>query len=528
MASGTTLYCPNCGTELTIRQGINRFFCTFCGTKIVLAATSGKTEPTATTPPASPSAAHLRDIRDQASGYGVFRTYIPDSWEICDVSLQRTNSSSRPYRAQAQLRSQMGAYVNLFVGDAGTRNSASVNALLSMYGGHLAGADHTNYADMPNPISLADEAARTLASNMGAERLLFTHQLACPTLAAEQQRAFDHFNQKIQVPGGKIHAPLAAVVLRCYDLTVSGQTWKLAAFVRLEAVKDGPGLDEGARDALGSMMGSLSNMFGGTLQHQESAPNAVEDEDQYQGMAGFLLGGGLIGKMQRQRQREKAATAQAAQTAHSRAPAAAVPQQQANGEITSAPSSTSWCLPDLEQYTKSGTILWSVEAIATFAAPAADFDTQLKAAFIPLVSSLEPHPDIERLAKAVIQQEAAQIQAATQSQLARNQAAFQAQQAAHRQMQASFDSYNQAWKTRSDAQYQQFRTQTNAQFATDDTASPDFSEAICGVNTYLTSDGREAEVSVQADRAYENQAGDVIGTAGSFEPGADWTEINRI
>lgn len=526
MASNTTINCPDCGAALAIPQGVTQFFCTFCGAKIVLAVAPSKTEPSATTPPASQGTAHLRDIRDQASGYGVFCAYVPDSWETCTVSLQRTGSSSRPYRAQAQLRDQTGAYVNLLVGDAGMRNSAGVKALLSMYGGHLAGIDHTNYADMPDPISLADEAARNLASNLGAERFLFSHQLACPTLAAEQQRAFDHFKQKIQITSGNVHDPLVAVVLRCYDLWVAGQAWKLATFVRLEAVKDGSGLGEGTRDALGSMMGSLGSMFGGTPQHQGSAPDAVEEEDQYQGMAGFLLGGGLIGKMQRQRQREKAAAARAAQAAQSHTPAAAVPQP--HDESASASSSTAWCLPDFAQYAKSGTILWSVETIATFAAPATVFDTQLKAAFIPLASSLQLHPDIESLSMMVVQQEAAQIQAATQGQLARNQAAFQAQQAAHRQMQASFDSYNQAWQARSDAQHQQFRAQTNAQFATGGTAAPDFSEAVRGVNTYVTSDGREVEVSVQADRAYENQAGDVVGTAGGFEPGADWTEINRI
>ena len=113
--------------------------------------------------------------------------------------------------------------------------------------------------------------------------------------------------------------------------------------------------------------------------------------------------------------------------------------------------------------------------------------------------------------------------------LANKQVQFQAQQAAHRQQQAAFDSYNQAWQARSDAHHQQFRAATNAQFATPapGSAAPDYSEAIRGVNTYTTSDGREVEVSVQADRAWENQSGDVIGTSGGFDPGADWTQLPR-
>ena len=53
----------------------------------------------------------------------------------------------------------------------------------------------------------------------------------------------------------------------------------------------------------------------------------------------------------------------------------------------------------------------------------------------------------------------------------------------------------------------------------------DFSEAIRGVNTYRTTDGREVEIDVAADRAWENQAGDVIGTGGAFEPGYDFDAL---
>ena len=121
-------------------------------------------------------------------------------------------------------------------------------------------------------------------------------------------------------------------------------------------------------------------------------------------------------------------------------------------------------------------------------------------------------------------QEAAQINQSTQTQLSQNQAAFQAQQAAHRQQQAAFDSYNQSISDARDSRHRQFMSSSNAQFQR---SAPDFSEAIRGVNTYTTSDGREVELSVHADHAWENQAGDVIGTSGSADPGASWTEIPR-
>ena len=47
------------------------------------------------------------------------------------------------------------------------------------------------------------------------------------------------------------------------------------------------------------------------------------------------------------------------------------------------------------------------------------------------------------------------------------------------------------------------------------------------MNTYVDQYGHEHEVTVQADRAWTNASGDVIGGSNSFEPGGDWTEMTR-
>lgn len=240
----------------------------------------------------------------------------------------------------------------------------------------------------------------------------------------------------------------------------------------------------------------------------------------------FFMGGGLMGKMMRDREAAQAAQmAQQPQQPQPQQPQPQQPQQQPQQKEAESPDTrVAWCSPDFAQYTSGGTIYWSVDAVVTLVAPATDFDAQFNAMFLPLVDSLELHPDVENLALQVAMQEAAQMGQATQSQLAQNQAAFQAQQAAHRQQQAAFDSYNQSISDARNARHQQFMAASHAQSAH---SAPDYSEAIRGVNTYTTSDGREVELSVHADRAYENQAGDVIGTSGGFDPGANWTEIPR-
>jgi hypothetical protein len=62
--------------------------------------------------------------------------------------------------------------------------------------------------------------------------------------------------------------------------------------------------------------------------------------------------------------------------------------------------------------------------------------------------------------------------------------------------------------------------------------SNNFSEAIRGVNTYTTTDGRNVEVGVSADHVYQNQYGNVYGVSGNAVDDdilskINWTEINK-
>lgn len=72
----------------------------------------------------------------------------------------------------------------------------------------------------------------------------------------------------------------------------------------------------------------------------------------------------------------------------------------------------------------------------------------------------------------------------------------------------------------------------NKKMASDSRISNNFSEAIRGVNTYTTTDGRNVEVGVSADHVYQNQYGDVYGVSGNAIDNdilskINWTEINK-
>lgn len=459
------LKCPSCGGALHLVDGMDTTTCSFCDSVVHV---SYRKQETGIDPDGS--------IRDPATGTGMFRVRMPAGWRVTSASLQRTGSISRPYIPQVEFGGPAGGIASLRVGDAGTRNSAGLNMLMGIYGGHLAGIDTANYADMPDPIALANSTAGNLAARLGASNCRFVAQLPPPNLETKLKVEYERFQRTARAEGGSVTNPFMAVVLRTYDMSCNGRPWKAAVCIELAAVKLGGGIGEGMGMGMAGGLGGLADSIGS-----------------------------LFGKPKR---------------------ANPAPQQFPQQQMGGVPSvqGVAWCSSDMAQYTQGGTIFWSVSTIATYAAPANDFDTQLLGMFVPLVGGYELHPDVEGLALAAGQEYSARVQCATQSQIARNQAAFEAQQAAMRQRQAAFDSYNQSVMAAQDAHHRQFMASSHSSFGH---SSPDFSEAIRGVNTYVTSDGREVELSVQADRAYENQAGDVIGTSGGFEPGASWTEIPR-
>ena len=515
-----TITCPSCGGSFSFEGMREVIYCPSCGNRIHIS------------PPEGRGAEADGTVRDASSGYGIFRMRVPSGWQVTGTALRRTQTSSRPFVAQAELRDQSGGTISLRIGDAGTRNSASTNALLAMYGRHLVGVDTSNYADVPDPIVMADANASAVASSVGGSDPRFSRQLAFGNLEGERSKMLESLRKQSPGMGNLSSSALVAIVLRIYEFTADGRPWQLASFVRLEAVKKGTDLGEGVSSAMGGVADSIGDMVGeafggiGSLfsgyqgGQGQTFTQQTSDDDRYKGVGGFIMGGGLIGRMQRKRR--AAMRAQQPEQPEQ-------PRQQSVEQAQTAPSrGAAWCSPDYSQFVASGTIRWGIPLMATYLAPSDSFGVQLASAFLPLVSTIEIHPDVESLTMQAIRQESSQIQAATQGQIARSQQTFQMQQAAHRQQQAAFDSYNVAWQARSDAQHQQFRASANAQFSTPaGGAAPDYSEAIRGVNTYTTSDGREVEVTVRADRAYENQAGDVIGTSSAFEPGADWTEIPR-
>lgn len=537
--------CPSCGGPLHLPDGATSVTCGFCGS--ALHVSYPQSSDTGVDPDGT--------IRDRATGYGLFRGTIPRGYTVAGTALQHTNTLSRPYVPQVELRSPTGTVMRIQQGEAGTRQSAGMSAINAMYGQAAAPYDTSNYAEMPNPVAVADSFASAQTAGLGGRELAYEGQAMPRTLEDAERRASDHYTTQARAAGIMVSSFLGAQVLRTYSFAIGAEPWKMAVFVEAWGAKGGLGgignVAEQFTEGLGGITEAIGGFFGG-LQNQGARAQASlgnanptsQATGQAQSAGGMLksalefgMGGGLIGKKMRE-----ARAAQQAQPQPSTAQpqAAAIPQTQQMQQAQQpapmqeqpqpvAPQGEQWCSTDFAAFNQGGTVYWSIDRMASLMAPEAQFEERLNADFLPFIASTFVHPDVHSLEQAETNQTNAAIQANTQTAIAQSNARFAAQQAAHRQQQAAFNSYNDSISAARDSRQASFRAATNAQFATPSAGGghADFSEAIRGVNTFVTSDGREVELSVHADVAYENQAGDVIGGSSGFDPGADWTQISR-
>ena len=406
------------------------------------------------------------------NGCGLYIVTIPTNWSIKKTIISH---GTREYNPLALLVDGDGGAIILGQGDAGSRLSSGMKAMMSTYGAAIAAADRTNYASMPSAQKVADQEMLEYAETNSCTNLRLVEEIPSSSLQQRQQEAYQLYQQAGRAVGNTmLKDPYAAEVTRIYEYESGGEPRKAAVYVRVVAVKDATGVE------------NLNPM----------------------GLA-FNLGSSLGGLFSKKRSQAQA--------------------QQTNPQQTLASGNSTWSLPSYDDYMRGGTIYWDVYATHMLTSPIDGFGERYKNAFLPLVQTFEVHPDIQNLVLNSKRQEAAQVQAATNQQIQVMNMQTQATLDRARQASAAHSAMVDDYLRQSDAHHQAFRERTNAQFNTGyGSSSPDYSEAIRGVNTFRTSDGREVELDVSADRAYENQAGDVIGGSGGFDPGADWTEIPRV
>ena len=604
----TEVRCPACGAPLSLPDGVENIFCTYCGVGLHVGYSSDKeaTQQSGMEPDGT--------IRDRATGMGLFKVKVPDGWKVVSATVEQTATSSQPLLPKAILACGDGTMMEIALGEAGDRLDGATKALLAMGGQHLAGIDRTNYAEMPDPFELEQRLAteRARQAGLAIRKANGYEQPPMERLEGVRQAVIKGSRAMTQQAGGMVvEDAMCCEVIQTYDAEVDGRPWGMATAVRLVATRYSLG---GMGSQVNDMMSGFGNMMrgifgGGTPLPRTGDGGSGNDPDvpPRQQLGGtlrdagtFIMGGGLIGKMMREQQGRQVpsqggfgglggTTQQGRETSSHPTGQQAWANAQMTGRQGPVPSldeddfedwvppvtdagwermvpkppagqggqadSTStpttpgnhpgsqsggtgrqpqggqvvFSVPDLTQF-DHGNLSWEVSVMAVMIAPKEAFDREYERTFLPMLGASGVHPDVKSYKRRALLEQQGQNQQATNAAIMRNQQMTQATLAAARERNAAFQSYNDAWSARSDAQHASFRAASNARFSGSPSGAGgagDFSEAIRGVNTFVTSDGREVELSVASDVAYENRAGDVVGGTRGFDPGADWTQIQR-
>ena len=312
-------------------------------------------------------------------------------------------------------------------------------------------------------------------------------------------------NINVQIEVSNIYVD--AILMR-FKTTVAGKDARVMIGVDYRGIEkyDASGMAAmfGGMSPLGNMMGGFGNLSGGLSDINDKLTRAFipnVDKEPQPGLIGFIKGGGLAGKMIRDKAKKQA---QAEEN---------VPKQQTNSIDAG-----------FGHGKKTDYIEWGAERVYG-CLYFADVEEKAMNAFINFVSGFASDPELEARADQLIeqrfqqnyQQAAAYANMATQKQMQAAQLRQQVSQNIARNSAEISDGIMDSW---------------NKKMASDSRISQNYSEAIRGVNTYQSASGSTFEFSNVADHVYETQYGDHVGISGNeLDPELasklNWTEVNK-
>ena len=178
----------------------------------------------------------------------------------------------------------------------------------------------------------------------------------------------------------------------------------------------------------------------------------------------------------------------------------------------------------LNRMADNSAIDWQSDGVFTLQAFPDKFEAAYRGAFTDFCSTFRISNEVRRRFYDMQTNIQADIARTTRQQIDSMNMQFRTWQQINASQQAAFDSANRAWWDRTNASDSARRERYQSSHSS---GVGDFAEAMRGVNTYVRDDGSEVEVSVDYDRAYTNNMGDVLGSNSAFEPGGSWTEMKR-
>ncbi len=495
------LNCPSCGASVSIQAGEKLVKCPYCDTTI--SAQYGEDEQRMT---------GGTQFTDQKTGQPLASAIIPEGWntqgflfdqQIDDITPFATVINAYNNDQTMQLTSRSGErWMQLL-----TKSLLSMSTPKNIQKNYLDPQDYLcEYAARTLGIEIAPESFGTISTRYSQNKNI------------EAQRIIGRFNEnaRIILPNVQCDYRLQNVLCesyavigryqkdgREYSLIMGGDLYGLEYYDASPMASLGRGITSGIGKLFGGAGTAASQNSGtgfGTVFNETM--NALKNGSESMFSMDFIKGGGLVGAMRRQRERMDQEQQASRMNAQPRTPEA---PQEVKGPVTFGHAREAGQAVDA--------IEWGAKRIYYAAGPSSQEENLIKQFMIfagsyRMDQGLEQR--LEQIHQQVRQQEQMSLQNATGYAMASQQANMQRQAQISQTLQQSSNIVMQGWENRQAAQSRM---------------SNNFSEAIRGVNSYSTTDGRTVEHSVVSDHVYQNKYGDTVGISGT---GLSEKEMNDL
>ncbi len=488
------LHCPSCGASVSLQAGQKLVKCPYCDTTI--STGYGEQER---------QAGSGVQFTDQKTGLPLAKAVIPEGWntqgflfdqQIDDITPFATVINTYNQDQTMQLTSRSGErWMQLL-----TKSMLSMSTPKTIQKKYLDPQEYlVEYASRTLGIPITPKSFGTISTRYSQNR------------STEAQRIIGRFNEnaRIILPSVQCDFRLQNVLCeayavigryqkdgREYSLIMGGDLYGLEYYDASPMAALGRGITNGIGKLLGGQSGSapqnpgagFGNVFNETMK-------AMKDGNESMFSMDFLRGGGLVGAMKRQK--ERMANEQAASQMN------AQPQPPAQPQAARTPDGKPAFGHAREAGQPVDAIEWGAKRIYYAAGPA-EQEEDLIRKFMLFAGSYQMDQGLEQrleqVHQQVRQQEQMSLQNATGYAMAAQQANMQRQAQISQTLQQSSNIVMQGWENRQAAQSRM---------------SDNFSQAIRGVDSYTTTDGRTVEHSVASDHVYENRYGDTVGISGT-------------
>ena len=471
-----SIRCPACGAPLCVNEPVEYVKCSYCGSSIHIQIRNVNVDGSVS-------------ITDKATGMTIGTVHLPFGYQTQGMLIPGASSYAYPFGVSAAANDDKGTVVSYFIGESYCDRSKFL-VLSGMYSQGLEQVSRTHYKDFMDVRQYIDGYAVMHANSAKASRLQLVQELPMPLYEPfNEAEALEDYKRRIafekQRTGNAGMAKDTGYYLkglcRVYDMTVNQTDMKLAVMTVLKGWKYqligiGTGLD--------SLGATLSGVLSG---------------DSGRSLGKALFGNSIIG-----RAIEKKTQPQQAQT--------------------TAPHTQEGAFNDMPM---NSIIDWQSDGVFILHCLPQEFETAFHGAYTNFCSTFRLDDGIKEKIFNMQTQIQQELSRHTQQRIDQMNRQFQSWQQIHATQQAAFDSYNQAWWNRTNASDAARRSAYQPKMAAESRRSGRYSEAVRGVNTYVRPDGSEVEVSVAYDRAYTNNSGDTLGSNSAFEPGGNWTEMNK-